>query len=199
MFSIQVSLIVLHYTSGYSLQHKTNCAFIFKHTVLGAVLQDRNNNLLLMDRQTQYIYLQRFNSFFFKKKQLNKSSLSFTFEGTTVQLPVSFQLPLARLTQPTSTIWWRGLNATNSHTQGKNEAFLLPRQPEPKPLKPAAVKLLGPPCLFAKTTLLQASVIPHRFLKLCVRRENESAQRRCLPLSDGERYRGCTAAQRRIT
>lgn len=81
----------------------------------------------------------------------------------------------------------------------KNEAFLLPRQPEPKPLKPAAVKLLGPPCLFAKTTLLQASVIPHRFLKLCVRRENESAQRRCLPLSDGERYRGCTAAQRRIT
>lgn len=81
----------------------------------------------------------------------------------------------------------------------KNEAFLLPRQPEPKPLKPAAVKLLGPPCLFAKTTLLQASVIPHRFLKLCVRRENESAQRRCLPLSDGERYRDCTAAQRRIT
>lgn len=86
-----------------------------------------------------------------------------------------------------------------SHIGKKNEAFLLPRQPEPKPLKPAAVKLLGPPCLFAKTTLLQASVIPHRFLKLCVRRENESAQRRCLPLSDGERYRGCTAAQRRIT
>lgn len=38
----------------------------------------------------------------------------------------------------------------------KNGLFL-PRQPEPKLLQPAAVKLLGPPCRFTDTTLLKAA------------------------------------------
>lgn len=147
MFSIQVSLIVLHYTSGYSLQHKTNCAFIFKHTVLGAVLQDRNNNLLLMDRQTIHLPT-KIQFLLFLKKQLNKSSLSFTFEGTTVQLPVSFQLPLARLTQPTSTIWWRGLNATNSHTQGKKLSFSLTSTARAEAAKTSSSKATRSPMPF---------------------------------------------------
>lgn len=42
----------------------------------------------------------------------------------------------------------------------------LPRQPEPTPPQPTAVKLLGPPCRFADTTLLTAAF--HRTVHVCV-------------------------------
>lgn len=55
------------------------------------------------------------------------------------QLPVSLLLTLPSLTRLTATIWWKILRIRTQN------GFFLPRQPEPKPPQPAAVKLLGPP------------------------------------------------------
>lgn len=86
---------------------------------------------------------------------------------------------------------------TNSSTEKKPRNFLTSAA-RADAATASSSKATRSPMSFRWQDAPEGSVSPNGLTFACGR-EVECARRRWLPLSDGERYRGCTAAERRIT
>lgn len=116
-------------------------------------------------------------------------------EGTAARLPVSLWLMLTSLTRSTVTIWWKILRIVTQHRfsyLGSQNRSRCEHQQQSHSV-PHVVGFF----FVADTTLLKAAF--RRTDQASDFGQRNCVQRRWLPLSDGERNRGCTAAQRWIT
>ena len=151
-------------TSGYNLQRKRIGTLAAMCCIIIYALQ--RLDIIVQTKDTYLINITFFLSRLWSYKTFPNTILSVNSERATAHLPL---LPLTRasLTQMTATIWWKILQIL---AQGEKRVFFLPRQPEPTPLQLAAVKLLGPPCRCADTTLLKAAF--HRLVRRLCRLRN---------------------------